>query len=148
MPSIVKNSAAEKCLREILEREGYVLSPELGPGQTGVDIVAERNGSQIHIEVIGHKSSGPARAKDFYEVFFRAVSRLKDGATECVIALPDLAVRGLPARARQYGVAWYRIGDAFPELQIWLVDIDAKKYEKTTWNQWLPNKAIESDACP
>ena len=40
-----------------------------------------------YIEVIAYKSSGPARAKDFYEAFFRAISRLDDGATECVIAI-------------------------------------------------------------
>lgn len=144
MPSIVKNDDAENCLREILEGEGYGLTPNRGYGETGVDIIAQKGNDEIHIEVIGHKSSGPARAKDFYEAFFRAVSRLDDGAQRCVIAMPHLAKRGLPDRARQYGVAWDRIGDAFPELQIWLVNVEARTYEKTVWHEWSPNKAMES----
>ncbi|WP_156776995.1 hypothetical protein [Nitrococcus mobilis] len=146
MPSIVRNDDTENCLREILEEESYDLTPNRGYGETGVDIIASKDGKEFHIEVIGHKSSGPARAKDFYEVFFRAVSRLDDGASQCVIAMPHLAARGLPARARQYGVAWNRIGKAFPELQIWLVNVESKTYEKSSWNQWSPNKAMESDA--
>lgn len=38
---------------------------------------------------------------------------------------------------KHYDVAWARIGDAFPELQIWLVDVDEPSYTKTTWNEWL-----------
>ena len=146
MPSIVRNDDTENCLREILQGEGYDLTPRRGIGETGVDIVAKKGSEEFHIEVIGHKSSGPARAKDFYEAFFRAVSRLKDGAKRCVIAMPHLAKRGLPARARQYGVAWERIGIAFPELQIWLVNVEKKTYEKSEWNRWSPDKTMESRA--
>lgn len=137
MPAIVENQATEVCLRSILLSEGYSLSPERLHGETGVDIIATNQSGASHIEVIGHKSSGPARAKDFYEVFFRAISRLKDGAEKCVIALPSLASRGLPARANQYGEAWSRIGRAFPELEIWLIDIDTKTYTRHKWNEWL-----------
>ena len=51
--------------------------------------------------------------------------------------MPSLAERGLPKRASQYGEAWTRIGEAFPELQIWLVDVDKFSYTKTSWNCWL-----------
>jgi hypothetical protein len=136
MPSIVKNSFAERCLRETLQSEGYKLSPNRQFGETGVDVIASRGDDIFHIEVIGYKSSGPARAKDFYESFFRAVSRLKDGAKRCVIAMPNFAKRGLPTRARQYGEAWIRIGKAFPELEIWLIDVENKTIERSSWNQW------------
>ncbi len=93
-------------------------------------------GAEIHIEVIGYKSSGPVRAKDFYESFFRAVSRLSDGADRCVIALPHLFKKGLPARAGQHGEAWRRLGDAFPELEIWLVNVDEDSYAPSKRNEW------------
>lgn len=137
MASRVKNKEAEDCLREALEAQGYELNPPRAHGETGVDILASKGDREWHIEVIGYKSSGPARAKDFYEVFFRAVSRLNDGAIYCVIAIPEQARAGLPARARQHRVAWTRIAQAFPELEIWLVDVEARDYQRTAWMEWL-----------
>ena len=136
MPSIISNNDAETCLREIMESEGFNLSPERKHGETGVDVIASQNNEIFHIEVIGYKSSGPARAKDFYESFFRVISRIKDGAKKCVIAMPINAKVGLPARANQYGVAWGRIGFAFPELEIWLIDTEKRIIEKSTWSEW------------
>jgi poly-gamma-glutamate capsule biosynthesis protein CapA/YwtB (metallophosphatase superfamily) len=136
----VANVEVETCLREILIRDGYSLNPQRSHGETGVDIVATRNGERYHIEAIGYKVSGPARAKDFYESFFRIVSRLNDGATHCVLALSQRAKVGLPARAKQHRVAWLRIADAFPELEIWLVDTQSRSYTRTTWREWAePN---------
>ena len=137
MPSIIKNLDVDKCLRVILQRDGYQLSDELGHGQTGVDILASKSGEDWHIECIGFKSSPPARAKDFFESFFRAVSRLNDGAVHCVIALPKRFEKGLPARAAHHGVAWRRLADIFPELEIWLVDVDGDNLERTRWGEWL-----------
>ena len=142
MPSIVLNKDTEQCLREILTFEGFELSPERKAGETGVDIIANRNIDVFHIEVIGYKSSGPARAKDFYESFFRVISRLNNGAEKCVIAMPINAKIGLPARANQYGIAWDRIGMAFPELEIWLIDIKNKQIEKSTWAEWRKPKKL------
>ena len=113
------------------------MSSQRTNGETGVDILATRKRSKLYIEVIAHKSSPPARSKDFYESFFRVVSRIKDGAGRCVIAMSSHAERGLPARAKQYGEAWIRIGDAFPELEIWLVDPVQSAYTKTRWNDWF-----------
>lgn len=136
MPSIVSNSDAEQCLRAILKSEGYELSPVRQFGETGVDVIASRAADIFYIEVIGYKSSGPARAKDFYESFFRAISRLKHGAKKCVIAMPINAKVGLPARANQYGIAWGRIGMAFPELEIWLIDTEKRAIERSAWAEW------------
>jgi len=137
MPAIIKNKDAEACLRELLEVQGYKLNVPRTHGETGVDILAIKGDEEWHIEVIGYKSSGPARAKDFYEAFFRAVSRLNDDATHCVIALPIQARVGLPASARQHRVAWTRISKAFPELEIWLVDVENRDYQRTSWIEWL-----------
>ena len=71
----ISNEYTEECLRTILLSEGYELNLPLNHGETGVDILAKKEGEEhLHIEVIGYKASGPARAKDFYESFFRAVS--------------------------------------------------------------------------
>ena len=136
MPAVVSNADTENCLRALLGREGYRLNPERAYGETGADIIASKDKEYLHIEVIGYKASGPARAKDFYESFFRAISRLKDGASRCVIAMPILAEQGLPARARQHGEAWIRIGQAFPELEIWLVDTENQLCKPSMWNDW------------
>lgn len=137
MPLLVGGQETEQCLRAILSDEGFLLNQVRANGETGVDVIATKGAEIYHVEVIGYKSSGPARAKDFYEIFFRAISRLKDGAERCVIAMPERARVGLPARARQYGEAWLRIGCAFPELEIWLVDIDSRIYSRSTWKEWL-----------
>ncbi len=137
MPSVVSNDTVEKTLRELLKREGYSLSPQKAHGQTGVDILATRDGESYHIEVIGFKSSPSARAYDFYQVYFRAVSRLSEGAKHCVIALPKRTGDGLPARAEQHHVAWLRIAEAFPELEIWLVDTGKRNYRRTKWREWV-----------
>lgn len=129
----VKNSEVETILRGILSTEGYRLSPRRAHGETGVDIIASKNGDAWHIECIGYKSSPPARAKDFYESFFRIISRLNDGAIHLVIALAKQAQVGLPARVKQHRIAWERIAHAFPELEIWFVDTDKEKYSKRTW---------------
>ena len=137
MPSIVSQASVDHCLRSILLRDGYDLSGQLSHGQTGVDILASKSGENWHIECIGFKSSPPARAKDFFESFFRAVSRLDDGAIHCVIAAPKRFERGLPLRAVHYRVAWRRLADTFPELEIWLVDVDGNNLERTRWGEWL-----------
>src|SRR5207237_741037 len=136
MAALVSNQETEECLRACLTAEGYALSVLRTHGQTGVDILAKKGDEEVFIEVIGFKQSPPARAKDFYEVFFRAVSRLVNGAKHCVIALPRRSELGLPARAKHYGEAWPRIGKAFPELSIWLVDTEARSYRRTTWDEW------------
>jgi len=136
MPAIISNADVETCLRQILIHEGFTLSPTRAHGQTGVDVIASRSGETYHIEAIGYKSSPPARAKDFYESFFRIVSRLNDGATRCVLALSHKAAVGLPARAKQHRLAWLRIADAFPELEIWLLNTESRTYRRTAWRQW------------
>ena len=137
MPMIVASSEVESVLREQLSTVGYRLTGQRLFGETGTDIIASREGESLHIETISFKSSGPQRAKDFYEVFFRATSRLSRGATRCVIALPARFGNGLRQRAATLGPAWGRIGTAFPELEIWLVDTEARTFRVTQWNTWM-----------
>jgi hypothetical protein len=136
MASSVPNIEVERVLRVLLSKEGYSLSHRRGHGETGVDIVASKDDESWHIECIGYKSSGPARAKDFYESFFRVVSRLNDDAKHLVVALARQAEVGLPARAKQHRLAWERIAVSFPELEIWLVDTDEHVLLRKTWAEW------------
>lgn len=141
MAQPVSNRAAEKSLREALAGEGFALTEARRHGETGVDIVATKGRTDLYIEVIGYKKKGPERAKDFYQSFFRVVSRINDGAKRCILALPRQFELGLPKRAHHHRVAWRRIGEAFPELHIWLVDVERGGYEKTRWNDWLDKPA-------
>jgi len=76
------------------------------------------------------------RAKDFYESFFRAISRIAPTNALYAIALPARFGMGLHQRARAIGIAWKRIGAAFPELEIWLVDTENESINQTSWNSW------------
>jgi len=142
MAAIVTGKEVETVLRQQLLASGYTLSADKANGETGTDIIATRGNESLHIEAIAFKSSPPARAKDFYEIFFRATSRLSAGATHCVIALPARFGMGLFQRANAIGEAWQRIGLAFPELEIWLVDTESETYKRTSWTGWLEGEKI------
>lgn len=133
MAEITENKKVEKTLRELLSEDGYQLSPPRNKGEWGTDIVALDHDRVVHIEVCGYVVNSANRSRDFFEVFFRAISRLDDSAKIIVIALPAAARQGLPARAGHYKVAWKRIAITFPELEIWLINVKNKKYEKTSW---------------
>lgn len=126
------NQETETILRNLLIRDGYRLSERLANGYTGVDILAEKEDEILFIEVIGCKKSNPARSKDFFEAFFRAISRLNNQANLCVIALPSQFRYGMPIRFSNYQKGWIRIGNAFPELKIWFIGDDT--IEKFNWN--------------
>jgi hypothetical protein len=142
MAALITSKQVEDILRHNLSTSGYSLSTEKTHGETGTDIIATKEHEEIHIEAIAFKKSPPARAKDFYEIFFRATSRLSKGATKCVIALPARFGMGLHQRALAIGDAWKRIGLAFPELEIWLVDTEGKTHKRTSWTGWLDGEAI------
>jgi len=132
------SAQVERALRKRLVGEGYALNKRLPSGALGADVIARRGNEAIFIEVIGFDTSPPRRSKDFYESFFRAVSRLNnEGATSVVIALPSRFARGLKQRANHYGVAWGRIANAFPELSIWLIDTEGEMYQRHSWGEWL-----------
>jgi hypothetical protein len=137
MALTVTADQVEDVLRAILPEQGYKLrNPPRRKGETGADIIAEKEGRIASIECIGFQANPPLRSKQFYEAFFRAISRLSVGAHLCVMALPARFGDGLNQRARQYGAAWERIAKAFPELRIWLVYVERKTFEEHFWSDW------------
>ena len=141
MLSIITNIETENCLRELLKKEGYKLSNKRGLGKLGSDIKATKNDEDWHIEVIGFDKSSLERVKNFYEAFFQSISRLNNkNCKHCIIAMSESSRKSLPIRVKIYKVAWERIANAFPELEIWLVDIENKKYQRTSWIYWLEHK--------
>jgi hypothetical protein len=137
--AIISSKEVERVVRNELLNQGYEISKERGHGETGADLIARRKGEKLCVEAIAFKQPAPARSKDFYEVFFRAVSRLKDDATLCVIALPSRFGMGLKQRAKAIGPAWCRIGESFPELEIWLVNTTEDSIDRNDWNSWSKN---------
>jgi hypothetical protein len=138
MPSIITNIETENCLRELLKKEGYKLSNKTGLSKLGSDIKATKNNEVCYIEVIGFEESSLERVKDFYVAFFQVISRLNNkDCKHCIIAMPETSRKSLPIRAKIYKVAWERIAKIFPELEIWLVDVEKKKYQRTSWIYWL-----------
>jgi len=133
----VTGEQVESVLRGLLPEQGYeIQNPPRDCGETGADIIALQGCVRVFVECIGFQKVPPLRSKQFYEAFFRAVSRLKNGAQRCVMALPVRFGRGMNQRARHYGEAWKRIADTFPELEIWLVDVENNTYEVHKWNDW------------
>lgn len=138
MAQSISTNDMERALRNCLESEGYNLSGPKERGETGVDLIAHKGDKKHYIEIIGFQEAKSVRSRQFYEIFFRSISRLKDDAESIVIALPKRFGNGLNKRASQYGEAWKRIGNAFPELEIWLVACEQPySYQRTKWNDWL-----------
>lgn len=133
----VTGEEVELVLRKLLPRQRYkLLNNPRTSGETGADIIAQKGDIRLFIECIGFQEVAPLRSKQFYEVFFRAISRLKSGASGCVMALPIRFKDGMNRRAKHYGEAWKRIGYVFPELEIWFVDVEENVYEGNKWNDW------------
>jgi hypothetical protein len=96
MAALVTSREVESAVRNVLTERGYELSIARN-GETGADIIAKKGDDVIHVEAIAFKTSPPARAKDFYESFFRAVSRIAPTKALYAIALParfGMGVRG------------------------------------------------------
>jgi hypothetical protein len=132
----VTGEQVELVVRKLLSRQKYKLNKPRTSGEKGADIIAQKRGKELFIECIGFQKNPPLRSKQFYEVFFRAISRLRNGATRCILALPVRFKAGMNQRAEHYGEAWKRIGDAFPELEIWFVNVAEEICEEHKWNDW------------
>ena len=131
------------CLRKLLISEGYKLRNKSGLFKLGPDIKATKDNENWYIEVAGFEESNLERVEDFYKVFFRSISRLNNkDCNHCIVAIPESLRKFLYIRARIYKVAWERIAKAFPELEIWIVDINNKKYQRTSWIYWLTKKRL------
>jgi hypothetical protein len=143
MPCLVTAADTEKRIRDYLLARGYKLSSahEIN-GATGPDIVAEYGERKVFIEVIGCKSNRSARSRDFFESFFRCVSRLKLDADLIVLACPHEFCDGIMERTTHYGRAWLRLGSAIPELELWFVYRHKPVISYAAWNYWAENYAI------
>ena len=141
----MRNSDAEIQLRTILKTESgwSVLNAPKNIGENGADVLAAKDETLYFIEVIGYKSSGPARSKDFFEGFWRSISRLEEAKTigkapkhhaiKLVLAIPANFKRGMEQRHSKYSTAWSRIALAFPELELWYISdstLDRRPWER------------------
>ena len=147
MAKLVTEKQVRRCLWHCLKKEKYSLSPlEMPTGQTGADIRATRAAKEvIYIETIGIDIRPPVRSSLFYQAFFRAVSRLNyEDLTHCVIALPKRYERGMHQKVKQHWMAWNQIADAFPELEVWFVDVDNGTYERQSWSRWVSSSKTAS----
>ncbi len=132
---LVEASSIESTLRNYLEGKGYSLSPHKKRGETGTDVIAIKDNGKIFVEIIGFQSVPSIRSREFFECFFRAISRdqfLKTG-DRLVMALPSRFANGMGRRKSQYGVAWEKIGKTFPYLEIWYVDVENQQVKEHGW---------------
>ena len=135
MGKSVKGTAVEKVIRSHLLAKGYSVSHPRGRGETGVDIEGKKDGSRYLVEAIGFQDNPPVRSREFYEAFFRVVSRDRDEDSDVlVMGLPKRFKRGMRQRMQQYPVAWGKLGRAFPNLQIWYVDTESGSVEEHSWS--------------
>ena len=131
---LVGAQAVEAVVRRHLRDGGFTLSKPRTHGETGCDLIATKGGMRFFIEVIGFQSKGPTRSKEFYECFFRTISRDKGKhGDRLVMALPTRFANGMAKRKQQYGIAWDKIGKAFPNLDLWYVDTEAGDIVKRGW---------------
>ncbi len=134
MPELITASEVEQVIRKYLEGDGCNMSSSRKWGETGADIIATRGKSTWYVEVIGFHSNKSIRSRKFYEAFFRVVSRDRDNPNDMlIIGLPVRFKDGMRRRRNQYPVAWDKLGEAFPNLQVWYADTERKTVEKYPW---------------
>lgn len=137
MAKLLEAEVIEKVIRKYLELKGCTMSPSKTRGQIGPDIVAKRNNYTWFIEVIGFQEAPPIRSREFYEAFFRVISRDRGKPNNDILVL-GLSRRfkaGMKQRMNQYPVAWRKLGEAFPNLCIWYVDHENNKVEECPWSE-------------
>jgi hypothetical protein len=136
MAKTVEAKAVEKAIRRYLEAKGYVLSPPKGHGQTGPDIVARHKMSTYFVEIIGFQEVPSIRSREFYEAFFRVISRDRDNPADdvLVLALPKRFKDGMRQRKQQYPKAWEKLGKTFSNLWLWYVDTELNVIEEYPWS--------------
>ena len=135
MAKLVEARDVEQVIRRYLEAKGCTLSAPKKLGQTGADITARRGTSTWFVEVIGFQSKPPTRSREFYEAFFRLISRDRDNLDDVLIfGLPKRFKDGMTQRKQHYPVAWEKLGKAFPSLQLWYVDTEQNAVEEYPWS--------------
>jgi len=134
MAKSVEARRVGQVIRRYLRGKGYTLSQPKKHGQTGVDITATRGESTLFMEVIGFQDHPPTRSREFYECFFRVISRDGGNPSDVLaMGLPRWFKDGMRQRKRNYSVAWEKLGRAFPNLKIWYVDTEQNVIEEFPW---------------
>lgn len=135
MAKTVKASEVEQVIRKYLEDRECQLSTPKKLGETGPDIVAKSGKSTWFVEVIGFQEKPWIRSREFYEAFFRIISRDRGNPNDnLVLALPKRFKTGMRQRMKQYPIAWGKLGKAFPNLSIWYVDTEQDTLEEYSWS--------------
>jgi len=135
MPKLIEAKDVELVIRRYLEGKGCTLSPHKKRGETGADITARCDKSICFVEVIGFQSNAPTRSREFYEAFFRVISRDRGNPDDIlVIGLPKRFKGGMRQRRHQYPVGWEKLGKAFPNLKLWYVDTEQDTLEEYSWS--------------
>lgn len=131
---LIKSEEVEKVIRKYLKSKKYIVSTPKSHGETGVDIEATKGNRKLFIESIGYNSNPQIKSREFFESFFRIISRDENKKThKIILALPIRFKNGMQQRKAQYGIAWDKLADIFPNLDIWYVDISNEKIEKFSW---------------
>lgn len=135
MAKLIDSKAVERVIRKHLESKGAVLSLAKKRGQTGPDIEARLGNLTYFVEVIGFQEKPPIRSREFYECFFRTISRDRDNPVHILlIGLPIRFKDGMKQRKRQYPIAWDKLGKVFPNLNLWYVDVEHNRIEQRSWS--------------
>lgn len=129
----ISNESNETILRVHLKREGFKLTDKKSNGKLKEDLRATKGEVEYFVECIGYKRLPNSRSIDFFQSFFRAISRLDDGAKNIAIALPHLYLQGMESRLKNYKIAWKRLGQKFPELELWFVSEEG--ITRLKWNK-------------
>lgn len=94
----------------------------------GPDFIHCEDGKRYYIETIAFSESNRGKNQsDFWKAFAQAISRLNPSShwgrpDHVVLALPGDFLPGWRQRVEIHGEdVWRRIGDAFPQLEIWFV---------------------------
>lgn len=136
MAKLIAARQVEQVIRNYLQINGCALSSTKKPGETGADITARKGKHTWFVEVIGFESNPPTRSRDFYEAFFRVISRDRHNRNDTlVIGLPKRFKNGMRQRKRQYPVAWEELGGIFPNLKLWYVDTQQSTLEEYPWSK-------------
>jgi len=132
MAKSVTANAVEQVIRRYLEGKGCTLSHPKKRGQTGPDIVARHGKYTWFVEVIGFQEKPWIRSREFYEAFFRIISRDRDNPADdtLVLGLPKRFKDGMRQRKQQYPVAWEKLSKAFPNLRVWYADTTQNTIEE------------------
>jgi hypothetical protein len=134
MAKLIDADSVDRTVRRYLQNKGCSLNSPRNQGETGSDIEATCGGTSWFVEVIGFQSHPPIRSREFYEAFFRAISRDRGISSDVLaIALPMRFKVGMKQRQQQYPVAWGKLASVFPNLNLWYVDTEKGTVEEYPW---------------